>query len=113
MLSLNGEHLYRLLLDLVSVPSVSFSREENRAAELIYGKLAELDYFRRNPSYLRYLPAEGDPLGRSAVAALVKVSPEMKRTVILTGHFDVVDAGAYGPLKHLAFSPEELTKRVG
>lgn len=113
MISLDSENLYRLLLDLVSVPSVSFSDEENRAAELIYGKLAELEYFRRNPSHLRYLPAGGDPLGRSAVAALVKVSPEMKRTVILTGHFDVVDAEAYGPLKHLAFSPEELTGRVG
>ncbi|HRX26415.1 MAG TPA: M20/M25/M40 family metallo-hydrolase, partial [Aminivibrio sp.] len=113
MISLSRGDLYRTLLDLAAIPSVSFSGGENGAADYIYSRLAELDYFQRNPSFLRKLPAEGDPLGRCAVAALVKTSPEMKRTVILTGHFDVVDAEAYGPLKHLAFSPEELTRLVG
>ncbi len=113
MLSLNEKDLYRLLLDLVSIPSVSYSVEENRAAEFIARTLGELDYFRRNPSHLRLLPIEGDMLGRSAVAALVKSVPATERTVVITGHFDVVDAEACGWLKHLAFSPEEYTRRVG
>ena len=113
MLSLNEKDLYRLLLDLVSIPSVSYSVEENRAAEFIARTLGELDYFRRNPSHLHLLPIEGDMLGRSAVAALVKSVPATERTVVITGHFDVVDAEACGWLKHLAFSPEEYTRRVG
>ncbi|MBP6332067.1 MAG: M20/M25/M40 family metallo-hydrolase [Aminivibrio sp.] len=113
MISLSGGDLYSLLLEMAAVPSVSFSGGENVAADYIFSRLAELEYFQRNPSFLRKLPAAGDPLGRSAVAGLVKVSPEMKQTVILTGHFDVVDTEAYGALKHLAFSPEELTRRVG
>ena len=92
MLSLAENDLYSLLLDLVAIPSVSFSEEENRAADFIFSTLSDLEYFRRNPSFLRFLPAEGDPLGRKAVAALVKANPRTKKTVIITGHFDVVDA---------------------
>lgn len=113
MLSLAEKDLYSLLLDLVAIPSVSFSEEENRAADFIYSTLSELEYFQQHSAFLRFLPAEGDPLGRKAVAALVKAKPATKRTVIITGHFDVVDAEACGHLKHLAFSPEEYTRRVG
>jgi len=113
MLSLDERNLYRLLLDLVAIPSVSFTEEENRAARFIASTLGELDCFRRDPSLLRLLPVEGDRLGRSIVAALVRGAPETRRTVILTGHFDVVDAGACGHLNSLAFSPEEYTSRVG
>jgi len=113
MLSLDERNLYRLLLDLVAIPSVSFTEEENRAARFIASTLGELDCFRRDPSLLRLLPVEGDRLGRSIVAALVRGAPETRRTVILTGHFDVVDASACGHLSGLAFSPEEYTRRVG
>lgn len=113
MLSLDERDLYRLLLDLVAIPSVSFTEEENRAARFIASTLGELDCFRRDPSLLRLLPVEGDKLDRSVVAALVRGAPETRRTVILTGHFDVVDAGACGHLSGLAFSPEEYTSRVG
>ena len=113
MLSLGKESLYPLLLDLVSIQSVSFSAGENAAAEYIFSRISEVPYFKTNPSLLRLLPLEGDPLGRNAVAALVRSFPDTRRTVIVTGHFDVVDSEAYGPLKHLAFSPEELTKKVG
>ncbi|MEA4881784.1 MAG: M20/M25/M40 family metallo-hydrolase [Synergistaceae bacterium] len=113
MLSFDEKDLYSLLVELVSIPGVSMSREENRTAEFIRSKLSELEYFQKNPSHLRVLPAKDDPLDRKAVAALVKTGSGTKKTVIVTGHFDVVDASAYGPLKHLAFSPEELSKRVG
>lgn len=113
MLSFNEKDLYSLLVELVSIPGISMSREENRTAEFIHSKLSELEYFHKNPSHLRFLPVKGDPLERKAVAALVKTGRKTKKTVIVTGHFDVVDASAYGPLKHLAFSPEELSKRVG
>ena len=113
MLSLNRESLLNLLTDLVSVPSVSFSDQENRLAELIIEKFSGEAYFRENPSHLQLLPVEGDPLGRKAAAAFYRAGPEVKRTIIITGHYDVVDAEAYGPLKDLAFSPLELTRRAG
>lgn len=115
MIASNERDLYELLLGLVAIPSISDSRsgEENRAAEFIYGKLSELGYFRERPDLLRYLPCEGDFLKRTSVCALVRAPEKTRSTVIVTGHFDVVDAEAYGPLKALAFSPEELTRRAG
>ncbi len=113
MLSFAEKDLYSLLVELVSIPGISMSREENRTADFIHSRLSELEYFQKNPSLLRFLPVEGDPLDRKAVAALVKTGRKTKKTVIVTGHFDVVDAEAYGPLKHLAFLPAELSRRVG
>ena len=113
MLSLKRDSLLNLLTDLVSIPSVSCSDHENRLAELIMEKFSGEPYFRQNPSHLRLLPIEGDPLGRKGAAAFYRVSPEIRETIIITGHYDVVDAEAYGPLKDLAFSPEELTRRAG
>ena len=42
----------------------------------------------------------------------VKAEPETKRTIILTGHLDVVDTSESRALSGLAFHPEEYTKRV-
>lgn len=115
MVSSNEKDLYDLLLGLVAIPSISDSRsgQENRAAEFIYERLSKLEYFKDHPDLLRYLPCEGDFLERKSVCALVRSPAKTRSTVIVTGHFDVVDAEAYGPLKALAFSPEELTRRVG
>ncbi|MGI6783958.1 MAG: M20/M25/M40 family metallo-hydrolase [Aminivibrio sp.] len=113
MLSLKRDSLLNLLTDLVSVPSVSCSGHENRLAELIMEKFSGEAYFRENPSHLRLLPLEGDPLERHGAAAFYRAGPEVRETIIITGHYDVVDAEAYGPLKELAFSPRELTARAG
>lgn len=113
MLSLKRDDLLHLLTDLVSIPSISYSDQENRLAELIMEKFSGEPYFRENPSHLRLLPIEEDPLGRKAAAAFYRSGSGTKETIIITGHYDVVDAEAYGPLKSLAFSPLELTKRAG
>jgi arginine utilization protein RocB len=47
-----------------------------------------------------------DHAGRSNVFALKRGTS--KRTIVLTGHFDVVSADDYGTLKDLAFSPQAL-----
>jgi arginine utilization protein RocB len=48
----------------------------------------------------------GDALGRSNLFALKRGSS--KRTIVLTGHFDVVSVEDYGTLQSLAFQPETL-----
>jgi arginine utilization protein RocB len=44
--------------------------------------------------------------------ALVRAEPTTNRTVILEGHFDVVDIEVYGPLKEVALDPEACTRRM-
>ena len=51
-------------------------------------------------------PIPGDVAGRSNVFALKRGMSQ--RTIVLTGHFDVVSVEDYGALQHLAFKPEEL-----
>ena len=114
MIQYNRDGIYRLLLELCSVPSISASPEgENLAAAMIYSRLSELDYFRDHPEDLQLLPIEGDHLGRNIVTALVRAVPETIKTVIVTGHFDVVDTDVCGPLRDIAFDPEEYTRRIG
>jgi arginine utilization protein RocB len=108
-----GDRIYRLLLDLVGIPSVSPCGEsENRIARFIHDRLRELPYFERRPGDLRLLPLEGDPHGRHLVFAIVRAERETADTVILTGHMDVVGVEGCGPLAPYAFQPEEYTRRL-
>ncbi len=92
---------------LVGWPSVTGTPDEaqfpHRLAELIGG----WDYFRDSPQDLVVQPIEGDPNGRSNVIALVRGTGS--RTVILSGHFDVVPVDDYTDLAPLAGKPQELT----
>jgi arginine utilization protein RocB len=51
-------------------------------------------------------PLTHDPAGRSNLFALKRGTS--RRTIVLTGHFDVVSVEDYGSLQHLAFEPEAL-----
>ena len=104
--------LYRLLVDLVKVPSVSLTQGEVEVAERIEESLGALPYFRQNPRDLRFIPIPGDPLGRKSVMALVRAKPATRRTVVVIGHADVVGPEPYGALADLAFDPVALTARL-
>ena len=101
----------KLLLELVKIDSVTASPDgEKRAAEFIYEWLSKLDYFVKYPEKLRRI----DILGKNyfAVSAIVHAAKPTNRTIILTGHFDVVDAEDCGSIKEWAYDPEEYTKRI-
>ncbi|HOO63607.1 MAG TPA: M20/M25/M40 family metallo-hydrolase [Synergistaceae bacterium] len=105
--------VYKLLLQLVAIPSVSpGASEENRIARFLYDWFGKLPYFREHPEDLRLLPVEGDPLERHIVFALVRASNKTAKTVLLTGHMDVVNTDVYGPLKETAFQAEACTEAM-
>ncbi len=106
------EKLMKTLLDLVAEPSFTGTAEENTAADKIYEILASMAYFQRNPQNLKKNPVKDDPLGRTYVTALYRGKGNTKKTLVLTGHHDVVDAECYGHLQNLALFPAELTKRI-
>jgi len=113
MISTQKENLYRLMLDLVKIPSVSPSKDgENKIARFVFDTLAELPYFRQHPDDLRLLPMEGDRYKRHIVFALVRSKKETPDTVLLTGHMDVVDTNVCGVLKETAFDAEEYTRKI-
>lgn len=100
--------LRSLLCELVSWDSRTLTEGERTFAPKVAGKLKELTYFRDNPSYLELHDAG---LGRQLVTALYK-HPQATETIVLISHFDTVWTEEYGVLEPLAFSPEELTKKL-
>lgn len=100
--------LYRLLLDLVKVKSVSLTPGEVEIADKIEESLRALPYFRSHPDDLRFIPIPEDAMGRKSVMALVRAKPATRKTVVVIGHADVVGSEPYGSLADLAFDPVAL-----
>ena len=86
-----------IALTLTSWPSVTGTAEEADFAGRLAGYLAHFDAAWTEP-------VPGD--ARSIVFALKRGRD--RRTIVLTGHFDVVPADDYGELRPLAFDPERL-----
>ncbi|MCL2010028.1 MAG: M20/M25/M40 family metallo-hydrolase, partial [Synergistaceae bacterium] len=109
-----GKRAYKLMLELVAIPSVTGSDGgEDACAGFIFDWLSRLEYFRRNPGDLYFIGLKNDPLGRHSVAALLRAPRPSKKTVIFMGHCDVVDVDVCGSLREWAFDPHEYTARVG
>ncbi len=87
-----------LALRMTGWPSVTGSVGE----AALPAKLAEILNFDK----VWIAPIPGDVAGRSNVFALKK--GQSRRTIVLTGHFDVVSVEDYGSLQELAFNPELL-----
>lgn len=105
------ECIYHHLKELVAIPSVSNTKEESLAADYLAKRLAEQDYFRANPGLCGQFPIEGDPLGRTLAYGLVRGNG--RRTVILTGHYDVVDTEEYGEFRKYAYDVEAWKNASG
>jgi len=95
-----------LTVRLVRTPSVNGTRDEAQFAPLLRDLLAEWPYFRQHPDHLWLEAVPDDVLGRQNVLALVR--GEASRTVVLSGHFDVVDTTSYGEARAIATEPEQL-----
>ncbi len=102
------EKVYEYLKRLVSVPGISDTDEERKTAEAIREILAEQPYFRAYPENFGTVEIPGDARKRPLVYGLVRGNKKSERTIILTGHYDVVSVEDYGQLKPLAFSMDEL-----
>lgn len=106
-------NIRRNLSRLMAAKSISGTAEEIQGAEVIFDMLRELDYFKAHSENIFTVPVAGDPLGRYIVAALMCGGGAAGDTVILTGHYDVVDADEYAQLKDIAFDMDSITARIG
>ncbi|OBR96927.1 succinyl-diaminopimelate desuccinylase [Clostridium ragsdalei P11] len=106
------KNVYDTMRKLISVPSISGTKEECAAAEKIYEKILEIPYFKDNPENLGIEQIEDDPLGRSFVWAVVNGKENSSNSFILSGHLDVVGVEEFGHLKSMAFDVDECTKRI-
>ncbi len=105
------EGLKELSLELVAQDSISGTRNEKNMAQLIYRKLSELEYYKKNPEHLNLVPLN-DKLDRYAVCALMRGKKESPRTLLTVAHLDTVGIDDAGSLKEYIFNPYEYTKRL-
>lgn len=106
------DKIMNTMLKLVSEGSISGTEKENLGTDKIYEIVSHIPYFKDHRENLHKVSIKGDPLKRSFIAALYIGNESCKKTLILTGHSDVVDVGEFGHLKDIAFDAVEYTKRV-
>ncbi len=99
-----------LAVEMTRFFSLTDQDGERDFGPFLLGRLREWDYFRAHPTHAWLEQTVDDPLERWVVAALVKGHGE--RTLILTGHYDVVGIENYGDLAEWACQPDELLPRL-
>ncbi len=113
MEEIDGNRIRELMEELCKIPSVSGdAKEENLCAQFIYDYLSYLKPVAPATLTVKLIPCDKDDLGRNAVLALYRTAEKTDRTILLTGHFDVVSAEVYGKLKDVAFEPEICTEEI-
>lgn len=100
------EQILAYLKDLVSIGSISDTSKENQAADYLEKAMQEQSYFVRYPDQMGKFCLENDHLKRTVPYGLVKGTND--RTLILTGHYDVVGIEEYGKYQELAFQVDSL-----
>ncbi|MGE5653870.1 MAG: M20/M25/M40 family metallo-hydrolase [Bacillota bacterium] len=107
------EEVLQLTKQLVGVASVVGTPGEPVLAHWIYGYLAQLPYFQRNPGHLRLQRTESDDRERYNVIALVKGEKKPSaQTVLMLGHLDTVGTEDFGVLQPFAHSHDELVDHL-
>lgn len=108
-----SSRIEELAVALTEQLSVVGTPDEVKAAELVYGLLSDIAYFREHPQQLRYIEADNDKLHRKSVMAVVRgeKDPGNSRTVVCIGHMDTVGTSDFGTLREYANRPYELTEK--
>lgn len=105
------EEILLLTKQLCAIASVSTDAEkENECAEFIFNYLSSIQPAPPLTIEAELIPCEKDPWNRKAVLGLLSSPESHGRTILLTGHFDVVSTDVCGELKSQAFEPDLYTK---
>ena len=104
----------RLLRELLRIPCITASADEDLGAQFIHTHLSRLPYFREHPEDLVSLdtPLENDPRPLHSIIARVRPNKPSHKAVLLIGHFDVVEVSMYGDVREYAFDPDALAGRL-
>lgn len=105
------ERIMQILKEFIAIDSISDSPKEEPASRYIYDFFRDLPYFKEHPDYAGQYAIPHDPHGRTVPYAFLE--GKSKDTVVISGHFDVVNALDYGEALPLAFTVgEELEQAL-
>lgn len=107
-----SKRVEEITLHLAEQQSVVDTPDEIVMAERVYDVMAKIDYFKKHPEKLYFLPCKNDALGRKIVIAIVNGEKKpTDKTVVLIGHMDTVGISDYGNLQEYATKPFELMEK--
>lgn len=110
---IDKKRMYECLERLVKISSISGTDEENSVTYTIEELLLEIPYFKEHRENVYRVDIKDDPFDRDLVAAYMELDPGNPDTIILTGHYDVVDVDEYGPLADIAFDIKKISEKIG
>lgn len=96
------EKILKILTELTALRSRTGTADENLASEYIFNYISGLEYFKAHRENCGLVEIESDPLKRHIPYGFIR--GKSGRTVILGGHFDVVDEFDYGDARELAYN---------
>ncbi|MCL2855935.1 MAG: M20/M25/M40 family metallo-hydrolase [Defluviitaleaceae bacterium] len=106
-----NERIKQLMLDFVAINTDTGTESERDVQPFFQKWFDGMPYFNQNPGHCGFFPIPNDRLGRVVPWAMVKGCGN--DTVVLIHHCDTVDTEDYKHLRHLALSPDNITKAFG
>lgn len=108
-----SKRIEEIAVVLTNELSVLDTPGEVDSANKVYEIFSQMEYYKKNPKDLRFVPVKGDKLGRKCVMAILRGGKRpSKKTVVMIGHTDTVGISDYGSLQDYANKPYELTEKL-
>ena len=108
-----SERIREIVLELVAQKSIVETDDEVAVSDKVYEIMAGMDYYKKHPEKLYFVPVKDDPWNRKVTVAVMngEKAPSSK-TVVFIGHTDTVGISDYGSLAEYATKPEELIEKL-
>ena len=107
------ERIEEIVVQLVKEQSIVETEGEIAVSDKVYEIMSQMDYYKKYPEKLYFLPVKDDPWGRKTVVAIMNgEKAKSDKTVIFIGHTDTVGISDYGALAEYATKPYELAEKL-
>lgn len=108
-----SRRIREIALALVEQKSIVETEDEVLVSDKVYEIMAAMDYYKKYPEKLYFLPIKNDPWNRKVVVAIMNGEKKPSdKTVVFIGHTDTVGISDYGSLAEYATKPDELMEKL-
>lgn len=107
------ERIEEIVVQLVEEKSIVETEGEIDVSDKVYEIMSQMDYYKKYPEKLYFLPVKNDPWNRKTVVAVLNgEKAKTDKTVVFIGHTDTVGISDYGSLADFATKPYELAEKL-
>lgn len=104
------EEAVSMLKWLISIPSITRTKGECEIAEAIFQHLKDQNYFKKNPSHIRYIPHQNEI--NHSILAFVQAKNSTPNTLVILCNTDTSNDEGFGVVKALATKSDELKLKL-